>query len=773
MSSDVHRYSRLGELLSHLTKALELQHGWATKQTMIELAERTGYAEATVYRWRQGRLRPRDETLELLARIGQEEAGLGRGWGESFFLAARHPEAHRLLDAIWEPAPRRDIPHNLPRRDYTAFIGRHPEMERLLTLLSPSRGAHLISVDGIGGVGKTTLVLESAYRCLSASQGTTADARIPTFEAIIFTSAKQQSLRPGSILTKQYHQRTKQAICLEIARTLDRADITLATPNEQLDRVHHALARQETLLIVDNLETMEDEHSIVEFLHDLPATVKVIITTRRQVLFASIRLEQLPEADGVSLIIQESRERGVVLTSEQAHEMYRHTGGIPAAMMYAVGQMAAGYSVPTVVQRIRDSTGDVARFCFAESVAPLRGHAAHILLMAVAMFPKQPLREAVSHVAGLAPDPIAAEHGLVQLQQLSLIHLRNGRCRMLPLTREYALAELAAHPEFEHEARERWVQWYLDFVRKYGGQDWQEWHIHYDNIMHEWENLQAVFAWCADQENYAVMQNFWQGRQVDHGVLGFAQIYGYWHDRLTWISWVIQAAERRGHWASAVDAMSDQGFLLSLIGGDHNLREADMLLERAWGLRDHATPETMMRMSCNIGVLRMRQQRYQEASEWFLLSENLVNEAAIEEPQHSREIIPAYFYRAESCYLTGDYDSTKTLMQKVIRHGQTINWQRAIIYAQNRLADVAIVQGNLGEAESLLRTGLPVVERNRDRRRIAFYKRSYAYLAMARGNVHEAKRWATEAMDECERLHMVPEIEEMRRLIAMTKEMHE
>jgi LuxR family glucitol operon transcriptional activator len=357
------------------------------------------------------------------------------------------------------------------------------------------------------------------------------------------------------------------------------------------------------------------------------------------------------------------------------------------------------------------------------------------------------------------------ETGLVQLQQLSLINQREGRCGMLPLTREYALAELAAHPEFERDARERWVQWYLDFVEKYGGQDWQEWHIQFDHIMHEWENLQAVFAWCADQERYKLMQDFWQGRQVDHGVLGFAQIYGYWHDRLTWVGWLIQAAERRGNWQAAVDAMSDQGFLLAITGHAENLREASRLLKDAWSLRHHVAMETGFRLACNIGFLRTRQCQYAEALDWFDYSEKLITESSIEEPQQSRLLITTLFYRAEACYKMGNANDAKLLMQKVVAKAHAINWQRAIIYAQNRLADTAILQGNLIEAVSLLRTGLPVAERNRDKRRIALYKSSYAHLARAQGNILEARQWATEAMDECERLGMQPEFEEMRQLI--------
>jgi LuxR family glucitol operon transcriptional activator len=77
----------------------------------------------------------------------------------------------------------RPIPSNLPAPTYTQFIGREEEMETLLERLSLNHAAHMITVHGIGGVGKTALVLEAARRCLQASCENLSDAA--TFEAII------------------------------------------------------------------------------------------------------------------------------------------------------------------------------------------------------------------------------------------------------------------------------------------------------------------------------------------------------------------------------------------------------------------------------------------------------------------------------------------------------------------------------------------------------------------------------------------------------------
>jgi len=156
-------YAHLGEQIDHLMHALALAKGWRMKRATQEVFDRAGYDGSTIYRWRQGRLRPPDETLEVLARLGNEHAGLDRFWGTNLLKAARYPDIEHLLDEIWGAKEIRSILNNLPALERTVFVGRQRELARLLELLSPDHAAHLISVDGIGGVGKTTLVLEAAF----------------------------------------------------------------------------------------------------------------------------------------------------------------------------------------------------------------------------------------------------------------------------------------------------------------------------------------------------------------------------------------------------------------------------------------------------------------------------------------------------------------------------------------------------------------------------------------------------------------------------------
>src|SRR6266508_4310873 len=81
--------------------------------------------------------------------------------------------------------------HNLPPRDYESFVGRQKELSEVRRLLGPRSRAFVVTIDGIGGIGKSALVLESAYGFVDQYATLPEDER---FEAIIWVSAKRTYL---------------------------------------------------------------------------------------------------------------------------------------------------------------------------------------------------------------------------------------------------------------------------------------------------------------------------------------------------------------------------------------------------------------------------------------------------------------------------------------------------------------------------------------------------------------------------------------------------
>jgi hypothetical protein len=651
---------------------------------------------------------------------------------------------------------------NLPIQDFTTLIGREQEFQQLLEMLSYSHPVHCISVEGMGGMGKTTLVLAVANYYLKPSERSQIE---PAFDAYIFASAKQQRLTSHGILNRLNPDRTLPDLFQTIARTFRQPDLLLADRSEQLERIQDLLSRQRTLLIVDNLETVEDYSNVLAFLYDLPSTVKCVITSRQQTSFPSLRLEPLSEPEGIQLIQHQAQTKQVLLSRTEAQTLYNCTNGIPAAIVYAVGQLAAGYPLKNVPDRLVTSQGDYVRFYFESTVVMLRESVSHQLFMALALFAQSAAEEAVAYVAD-SPELNATLDGLAHLQQLSLVEQHQERYQMLSLTKELAQGELLAYPAFEQAARERWVEWYLHFAQLHGGKDWKEWHD-YSLLEQEWENLHDAIEWCIAENRYeAVRQFWWSVRCYTHAQGYRGNRLSYWDTRLDWADWLIQEAETHQDWITVLEVMLDRGWTLTLLGQPKQLKQAHAVYAKIWTLRHHSDPNFQVNLTIHMAVLQIERQQLASAKRWLDRARNLLNTIDIEETTLQRQRLQVHYYEGKIAYKMKLYDRAKHSFQQVLQPAEALRWQRAFFLAKNWLADIAIQQGELDKAQQLLNEGLQVAEANQDECRAAFCKRSLARLEEARENWTIAHHWATAAKESFERLGMIPDVRETEEVLA-------
>ena len=176
---------------------------------------------------------------------------------------------------------------------------------------------------------------------------------------------------------------------------LDYPAITRAPAAEQRAIVEQVLSEQRVLLILDNLETVDDEELLV-FLRLLPDPTKVIVTTRHRIDVAyPVRLTGMPHDDAIVLIQQEAARKEVALSATEQEELWTRTGGVPLAVVWSIGLMGLGGSAESVLRRLSQGQSDIARFCFEESVAQIRGRDAHKQLLALSLFASDASREAL------------------------------------------------------------------------------------------------------------------------------------------------------------------------------------------------------------------------------------------------------------------------------------------------------------------------------------------------------------------------------------------
>ncbi len=756
----------LGANIAHLVQILAVKKQWSKAYATQHIADAAGFGTDIVYKWRQNRIAPSDETLATLLRIGCTEAGLQRDWGVAVVEAAHFQEGLELVDELWEPQPEQDVPHNLPKPTYTTFVGRAAEQQRLLGLLETESNSPLIVINGIGGVGKTALVLHTAYRCLEASVNPVSTSLVaqeyPTFSVIIFVSAKQKFLTADGILPRAYAPTTMRAIFREIAFVLD-IDISGIDPEELPVHLRHALSRQRTLLIVDNLETVEDKDRVLAFLLDLPTSVKVVITTREQRSYTPLQLGCLSHDEGIDLIKQEAIHQQVALSGVAQDQLYRGTGGIPAAIIYAVGQLATGRTLNNVLQRLADHEGDIARFFFQDSVAPLRGRPAHRLLMATALFEQPPQCRFAYHVAGLDEESSEGNDASVQLLRLSLIHREEGYLSLHPLTREYTLAELTTQVEFELEARKRWLDSYRNFLTESGGPDWENWSEQYQAMEKEWDNIYALLLWSMQQRRYEDVLHFW------HYLRDFLLIYGHMGDRDTLLDWLGQESERRGDWETHVDVLAQKALSTILLEKTETLALAGQWLQNAWSLRAEVSPLTQSYLADYLAAWHLAHQRFADAEHWLNKATEIVPQIDVEERLLVRKRTYTAYWQAIYALKFGETTEAQRRFCDVQRLSHSIGWVRLYYCSQRWLAEIALLHKDFSEAEQLLQSCLRVFTRNREMRQVALCTWVLAKVAYQQQHWKQAGQWAVEAETIFERLgmqHHVAETRELQHLLA-------
>jgi hypothetical protein len=690
-------------------------------------------------------------------------------------LAFDLPNAPQDLPAA--PQLPKRIPHNLPKQPYNKFIGRQTEVARLLKLLSPNHAASLICITGLGGVGKTSLAIVCARRCLHASCAPEAPPNIPVFDLIIFTTAKQQHLTYSGLQNRRDpHQKDLVRQMLEM---LDRnklleSESSALSFEAQIALIYKVLAAHRTLLIVDNLEVVENKQDISDFLCDLPLSVKSIITTREGISGIPIRLSAMPEEDGMSLVQYQAGEMGISLRSEESKTLYQLTGGLPIAIDLAVGQLAWGYSMQEVQTRILQSAGHLAQYCFEAAVQSVQSRPAYWLLLATALFPDPALRQALIAVAIPDLDTQTAEDAIVQLQTLSLISQErqpaegDSRYRIICLTRAYLLSELETQPEFEQAARERWVNWYLTRSSIYREQDPAGWQGRFEGLDAEWENLQAVAEFCMKAGDYDALLQLWQNLRPYFYMAGRgADRIRYWNIGLAWAEWLTDAATERQDWPTAGTVLFFRAWVLVEAENPNLLAQAGQLLAQAWELRQHQDLKNQANLARQIGFVKIKQQAFTQAQTWLSQSDAILEQAELDERKRLECLSHTRYYQGWAHLDAGEVAAAKPYFETAHRYAQTLKLDRLVRIIENSLADIAITQGEFDLAANLLCQGLQIAEANADYRHIASIQHSFAKLAQAQADPTAKQQYATAALKLFEQLGMSTEAERVRALIAL------
>ena len=429
-------------------------------------------------------------------------------------VAVKYPLRNLSLSnrSSLQPNKKTSIMHNLPHQGQ-GLIGRELEKQKLQAWLSSEQPEPKLCIEGIGGVGKTHLMLNIAYECLQTPQSSpTEDSRKASeshlFDAIVFVSSQSKNCTNHGLLPCLRREKNLWDIFRVILFTLGIQSPLAEDFDAACEQVYKSLMRVRVLLMIDNLDEFDNQQELLGFLYRLPSTVKVLVTSRRKTLFSSIPLYPLSDSEALRLVQYQIAEKNVSLEPQETEKLCRLAGGLPAIIILSIGLLSSGYSVQNISKFLLEEEGEFFQFYFAELFQSLRGEPAHRLLMTIALFPGSAVKHSIIAVAGLR-DSTRIVDSFARLQSLFMIQKYRERYSVLPLIRSFVLAELEAHSEFELLARERWVHWYIDFINHLLGYS-LETSLNTPSLDREWENLMEVIEWCIANSYYYELQQLWK-----------------------------------------------------------------------------------------------------------------------------------------------------------------------------------------------------------------------------------------------------------------------
>ena len=428
----------------------------------------------------------------------------------------------------------------------TPFLGREHEVEQVVGLLRQD-DAHLVTLVGPGGTGKTRLAIEAAAE---------APERFP--DGIMWIPLAPLD-DPALVLSTVAHS----------VGISDTAEAPLA------ERLTNALAGRRTLLLLDNLEHLLPRVAADVALLAGAGTTVVLVTTRERLQLQGERVYPVPtmaENDAVALFQARAHALGVDLGADgEMTEICSRLDHLPLALELAAARMTL-FTPEQLIERLgqrldllkggRDA--DARQRTLRATIEwshDLLDDEEQRLFRQLAIFANGCTYEAAEEVCAATPDTLQS------LIDKSLLRRREGefgpRYWMLETIREYAAERLGEAGEQDAVAK-RHAVWSCNLAEELVGM-WPLGRVD-DSVggfPEELDNVRRALAWtwATDELDLAL--------RLGPACLRFWAARGYYRDAVSWLEQSVPVSV--GATQVGLNALRAQGVIAFNVIGDSEL----------------------------------------------------------------------------------------------------------------------------------------------------------------------------------------------------------
>lgn len=235
-----------------------------------------------------------------------------------------------------------DIEANLPPSTYSHLFGHQTVQDQLITMLLQKEAPWLMTVAGLGGIGKTAVADAVVRQILPHFR----------FQQIIWLRIEDRSMH-GRTLSPEH---TWEQILGGLRQWLQLPAQPM-TGSQLESQIRQKLKSGPYLIIIDNIENEADATHLFMRFSDWGNPSKFILTSRvrpvSQQTVLVYSLNELTQSESLKLLRHEAAQRGITdfetANDAQLMPIYKLTGGHPLALKLTVG-LTAVMPLPAILK---------------------------------------------------------------------------------------------------------------------------------------------------------------------------------------------------------------------------------------------------------------------------------------------------------------------------------------------------------------------------------------------------------------------------------------